>query len=116
MDQQLKAKIRAELFRCALAGEFPTYEQFYSWVTKGKQMGQFPWQAHFDAIAKQERKLGYPDITFIVRRKDKDNPYPSRIDFQSAKPTPSASQLDSLRKGADDIISIYCPPGTRNPY
>ena len=65
---------------------------------------------------KEERKLGYPDITFIVRRKDANSPYPSQIDFKSAKPAPNENQLRSLRKGANEIISLYCPEGTLNPY
>lgn len=78
--------------------------------------GQFPYQAHFDVIAKDERKLGYPDITFVVRRSDPKNPFPSQIDFRSAKPAPNASQLKSLRLGTDQIIALYCPVGTQNPY
>jgi hypothetical protein len=114
MNRKLKAKIRAELFRRALDGDFPTYEQFDERAC-GKQMkGRFPWQAHFDAIAKEERKLGYPDITFIV--KSKTTGYPSQIDFQSAKPKPTPAQHVSLRKGTDEIIRVYCPVGTMNPY
>ena len=116
MNRRLKAQIRLELFRCAAAGVFPTYEEFYGRVTGGRQMGQFPWQSHFDEIAKEERKLGYPDITFIVHRKDPKNRFPSQIDFRSAKPTPDSNQLRSLRKGTDEIIALYCPPGTNNPY
>jgi hypothetical protein len=113
MDDRLKAQIRLELFRCVAAGIFPTYEVFYHRVT-GKQMGQFPFQPHFDAIAREERRLGYPDATFIV--KSKRTGYPSQIDFQPAKPKPSAAQLDSLRKGTDEIIRLYCPANTPNPY
>ena len=114
MNRTLKAKIRAELFRRAIAGDFPTYEQFYKRVRSKKMIGRFPWQAHFDAIAKEERKLGYPDITFIV--KSKTSGYPSQIDFHSARPKPTPAQLDSLRKGTDEIIGLYCPPGTPSPY
>jgi hypothetical protein len=115
MKPRLKAQIRLELFRCAANGDFPSYEDFYKCLA-GKKMGQFPWQAHFDAIAREERKLGYPDITFIVRRKGPKNQYPSRIDFRSAKPTPDDKQLKSLLDGTDRIIALYCPPGTKNPY
>lgn len=115
MNQRLKAQIRLELFRCAAAGTFVTYEDFYHRVA-GKKMGQFPYKRHFDAIAKEERKLGYPDITFLVHRSDKNNPYPSSIDFRSAKPKPSATQLASLRRGVDQIIKLYCPATTSNPY
>jgi hypothetical protein len=63
-----------------------------------------------------EGSEGYPDITFIVHRKDQQNPYPSQINFQPAKPTPNSGQLLSLRKGTDEIIDLYCPPNTANPY
>jgi hypothetical protein len=116
MDPRLKAQIRLELFRCAANGDFPSYETFYEHVSRKKMKGQFPYQSHFDEIAKEEHKLGYPDITFVVRRKDPKNRYPSQIDFRSAKPTPDASQLKSLRKGTDQIIALYCPAGTPNPY
>jgi hypothetical protein len=115
MKPRLKAQIRLELFRYAANGDFPTYEDFYRRLA-GKQMGQFPWQAHFDAIAKEERKLGYPDITFIVRRKGPKNRYPSQIDFRSAKPAPDDKQLKSLQEGTDGIVALYCPAGTKNPY
>src|ERR1043165_4815523 len=112
MDPRLKAKIRIELFRCAADGNFPSYEEFYERVRGCKMKGQFPFQKHFDAIAKEERELGYPDVTFLVHRKDPNNPYPSQIDFRSAKPKPDTSQLKSLRKGTDQIIALYCPEGT----
>ena len=115
MNQRLKAQIRLQLFRCAALGQFPTYEQFYRRVA-GKKMGQFPYKEHFDAIAKEERKLGYPDVTFLVHRSDPKCSYPSQIDFKSAKARPSPAQLASLRKGADKLIKLYCPPGTANPY
>jgi hypothetical protein len=70
MDAKLKARVRAELFRCAFAGEFPTYEKFFKRIHPGKKMGQFPYKAHFNKIAEEERDNGYPDITFIVRSKD----------------------------------------------
>jgi hypothetical protein len=115
MNQRLKAQIRLELFHCASLGEFLTYEKLYERVA-GKKMGQFPYTDHFDAIAKEERQLGYPDITFLVHRSDPACPYPSQIDFQPAKPKPTAGQLASLRKGTDEIIKLYCPSGTPNPY
>jgi hypothetical protein len=67
MDAKLKARIRAELFRCALTGEFPTYTQFFNRIQPGKPRGNFPYQTHFNEIAKEEREFGYPDITFVVR-------------------------------------------------
>ena len=115
MKPRLKAQISLKLFRRAANGDFPSYGQFCKRLT-GKQMGRFPWQSHFDAIAREERKLGYPDITFIVRHKGPKNRYPSQIDFRSAKPKPNDSQLKSLRKGANTIITLYCPLGTKNPY
>ena len=81
MDPRLKAQIRLELFCCAAEGNFPSYQEFYERVTRKKMNGQFPYQAHFDVIAKDERKLGYPDITFVVRRSDPKNPFPSQLIF-----------------------------------
>jgi hypothetical protein len=116
MDSRLKAQIRLELFRCAARGDFPSYQDFYERLKGKKMKGQFPYQRHFDAIAKEERKLGYPDITFVVHRADPKNPYPSQIDFRSAKPLPDANQIKSVRLGMDQIIALYCPIGTQNPY
>jgi hypothetical protein len=116
MDARLKAQIRVALFRCAADGKFPTYEEFYECVRGREMTGQFPFLKHFDEIAKEERKLGYPDITFIVRRKNQNSPYPSQIDFRSAKPAPDEDQLRNLRKGTSEIIRLYCPKGTTSPY
>jgi len=113
MDAQLKARIRAELFRSAFSGEFPTYTEFFNRIQPGKTMGNFPYQTHFNEIAKEERNHGYPDITFIVRIKDG---YPNQIDFGDARGGPDPRQLDSLREGTDETIKLYCPPGTKNPY
>jgi hypothetical protein len=113
MDVQLKTKIRAELFRCAFAGEFPTYTEFFNLIQPNKTMGNFPYQTHFNKIAEEERDNGYPDITFIVRSKDG---YPNQIDFRDARGGPDPKQLDSLRKGTDEIIKLYCPANTSNPY
>jgi hypothetical protein len=110
-----KAQIRSELFRYAIAGQFPTYREFYNRIRPEGKMGVFPWSKIFDTIAKEERSNGYPDITFVVRRGGKKPPYPGQIDFSSANP-PDAKQLESLREGTDAIIALYCPPGTPNPY
>jgi hypothetical protein len=117
-DQRLKAQIRAELFRCAAVGMFPTYEQFHHLIERPRKplKGQFPWAAHFEEISREERNLKYPDITFIVHNKDPKNPYPAQIDGQQTNPKPSPDQLDSLQKGTDRIIELYCPFGTVNPY
>ena len=115
MDKALKAQIRAELFRCAVAGEFLTYRQFFNRIRPGATMGNFPYQAHFDEIAKEERTNGYPDITFIVHRSGESPQYRAQIDFRPANP-PDQNQLNGLRKGTDDIIALYCPPNIANPY
>jgi hypothetical protein len=112
MNLDLKRQVRGELFRCAVRGEFPTYAEFFNRIRPGGTMGRFPYQVHFDAIAKEERSLGYPDITFIVRGVDG---YPHQIEFDDAR-VPNAAQLDNLRKGTDEIIRLYCPVGTPNPY
>ena len=114
-DRALKAQIRAELFRCAIAGEFLTYTQFFNRIRPGAKMGNFPYQTHFDEIAKEERNNGYPDIIFIVHRSGEAPQFPAQIDFRSANP-PDNKQLDSLRKGTDDTIALYCPPNIANPY
>jgi hypothetical protein len=114
MDAQLKARVRAELFRCAFAGQFPTYAQFFDRIHPGKTMGQFPYKAHFNKIAEEERDQGYPDITFIVRGKDG---YPHQIDFSEVgEDGPDPKQLASLRKGTAEIIKLYCPANTQSPY
>jgi hypothetical protein len=58
MNAKLKARIRAELFRCAVAGEFPTYTQFFNRIQPGNTMGNSPYHTHFNEIAKEERELG----------------------------------------------------------
>jgi hypothetical protein len=70
------------------------------------------WSADLDQIAMEERSHGYPDITFILRRKDY---YPSRIGFRSAE-KPDDEQIRILLEQTDEIISLYCPPGTPNIY
>src|SRR5688572_2185727 len=99
MDSQLKAQIRAELFRCAIGGQFLTYTEFFNRIRPGATMGNFPYQAHFNEIAKEERSLGYPDITFVVHGA---GGYPHQIDFRDGR-NPDASQLNSLRNGTDEI-------------
>ncbi len=114
VDQTLKAQVRAELFKCAIAGRFLTYAEFFDCIRPGGKMGQFPYREHFDQIAREERNNGYPDITFLVHRGGERPRYPSQIDFRPADP-PDEQQLDSLLKGTDNLISLYCPQ-TRNPY
>lgn len=53
-------------------------------------MGNFPYQTHFNEIAKEERDLGYPDITFLVRGV---NGFPNQIDFRDARKGPDDDQL-----------------------
>jgi hypothetical protein len=107
-----KSRIRAELFRCAIEGSFPTYTEFFNRIRPGTKMGSFPYNTHFDKIAEEERGLGYPDITFVVRGK---GDLPNKINFQSAD-VPNSEQLKKLRDDTDKIIELYCPPGTQNPY
>jgi hypothetical protein len=113
MDAKLKARIRAELFRCAIAGEFPTYTEFFNRIHPGKAMGNFPYQMHFNEIAKEEREFGYPDVTFVVRSV---GGYPNQIGFRDARQGPDPDQLRSLQEGTDELIKLYCPPNTPNPY
>lgn len=113
MDNELKGKICAELFRCALSGDFVTYTEFFNRIRPGKTMGNFPYQTYFNEIAKEERDHNYPDITFIVRSKEG---YPNQIDFRDARSGPDPRQLDALRKGTAKLIKLYCPANTANPY
>ncbi len=75
-------------------------------------MGSFPYNRHFDEIAREERSLGYPDITFMVHGV---SGYPNKINFENAD-DPNSEQLEKLRNDTDKIIQLYCPPQTRNPY
>jgi hypothetical protein len=111
----LKAEIRSELFRCAISGQFPTYTEFYQRLRPGKKMGTFPWSKIFNDIAMEERSHGYPDITFVVRRGGAKGRYPGQIEFRGAD-KPDDRQIRALRKGTDEIIKLYSPAGTRNPY
>jgi hypothetical protein len=116
VNAKIKRQVRAELFKCAVAGKFETYEQFYDRIHPGAKMGNFPYHTHFNEIAKEERANGYPDVTFLVHLKGDPPQYPAQIDFERAEHPPKQSQLDHLRNGTDDLIAMYCPPKTRNPY
>jgi hypothetical protein len=110
-----KSQIRAALFRFACRGEFPTYGEFRDSLRPGLAGWRSEWSTTLDIIAKEERSHGYPDITFVVHRKDAASPYPSRINFRESRP-PDAEQLQTLLEHTDQIISLYCPLGTVNPY
>jgi hypothetical protein len=108
--------MRAELFKWAAAGHFPTYNEVLQHLTpKISQGWRKEWSADLNQISMEEQSHGYPDITFILHRADKDSPYPSQIDFRDAH-EPDDMQLDSLERGIGEIIRLYCPPGTRSPY
>ena len=115
LNAALKTTVRAELFKCAIAGRFLSYAEFFDRIRPGGTMGKFPYTEHFDEIAREERGNGYPDVTFLVHRGGEPPRYPSQIDFRSANP-PDSTQLESLRTGTDALIALYCPPGTLNPY
>src|SRR4051812_44788642 len=110
-----RARMRAELFKYAAAGHFPTYGEMLKHLKPFIKQGWRPeWTRDLNQIAMEELSHGYPDITYILHRTGK-NPYPSRILFRDAE-GPDHKQLDALRKGIDAIIELYCPPGTPNPY
>jgi hypothetical protein len=115
VNPKLKRHVRAELFKCAVAGKFETYEQFYDRIHPGEKMGNFPYHTHFNEIAKEERANGYPDVTFLIHLKGDPPQYPAQIDFRPADPS-NQQQLEVLRKGTDDLIALYCPLNTPNPY
>jgi hypothetical protein len=75
-------------------------------------MGNFPYQEHLKKIAEEEGSLGYPDITFMVHG---ISGLPHWIDRRDAR-NPDATQIDFLQKGTDEVIELYCPAGTVNPY
>lgn len=111
-----RERLRAELFKYAAAGHFPTYNEMLQYLTSKIQQGWRPeWSADLNQISMEEQSHGYPDITVILHRADPNFPYPSQINVRAAH-NPDVAQLDSLRNGTDEIIRLYCPPGTKNPY
>jgi hypothetical protein len=111
-----KARLRAELFKYAAKGEFPTYAEMRNHlVPKIKTGWRKEWSVDLDQIAMEERSHGYPDITFILRHSGK-NGLPSRVDFRPIKKLPDKDQRKSLINGTDKIIRLYCPKGTPNIY
>lgn len=76
-------------------------------------MGNFPYQEHLKKIAEEEKSFGYPDITFMVY--GKDSRLPHWIGGRDAS-NPDAAQINFLQKGTDEVIQLYCPAGTENPY
>jgi hypothetical protein len=109
-----KAKLRAELFKYAAKGEFPIYSDMRKHLRPRISTGSRPeWTADLNQIAMEERSHGYPDITFILHRK---NGFPSQVDFRPVTKKPDKNQRRSLIKGTDEIIKLYCPAGTRNIY
>jgi hypothetical protein len=116
MMAENRIRLRAELFKCAARGHFPTYNEMLPHLTPSIQQGWRPeWSGDLNQISMEEQSHGYPDITFILHRADPNSPYPSQINFRDSH-KPDAAQLDSLRKGTDEIIKLYCPSGTKNPY
>jgi hypothetical protein len=109
IDLKRKARIRAELFRCAVEGATPiTYGQFHERVTGKKMPGRFQWRSYFNAIAMEERSHNYPDITFLVF--DKSTKYPGQIEFRRvAKSGPDKKQRAALQSGMKEIRKLYCP-------
>ena len=111
-----KVRMRAELFKWAAKGHFPTYSEMLQHLTPRISQGwRKEWSADLDKISREEQSHGFPDITFILHRADPASPYPSQIDFRDAH-VPDHKQLQSLQRGIDEIITLYCPPGTKSPY
>src|SRR6478735_2677552 len=107
-----KSFIRRELFRCALAGEFLFYSEFRDRLWPGLSGWRKEWSEDLDTISREETDNGYPDLTFLLRKKE--NRYPSRIGFRDAKP-PDVNQKVQAHNAANQIIALYCPAGTTNP-
>src|ERR1700728_31611 len=108
-----KARLRAELFKYAAKGEFPTYGDMRRHLVPKIEKGwRKEWSDDLNQIAMEERSHGYPDITFILRRQAY---YPSRIDFRDAE-KPDDEQVKTLLEQTDEISKLYCPFGTQNIY
>jgi hypothetical protein len=111
-----KARLRAELFKCAIRGEFPTYNEMLPHLQPRITQGwRAEWSDDLNQIAMEELSHGYPDITYILHRRDDRSPYPSQILFRDAH-HPDTAQLAALHHGIAEIIKLYCPPGTKDPY
>jgi hypothetical protein len=82
VDPKLKERIRSELFRCPIAGDFLTVPQSH---TPGVTIGNIPCQSHFDEIANEERANGYPGITFLVNRAGPPPQLPAQINIQASQ-------------------------------
>lgn len=111
-----RAHLRAELFKCATKGHFPTYSEMLPILLPRISQGwRSEWSDDLDQIAMEEISHGYPDITYILHRSDPKSPYPSSILFRDAH-HPDSAQLAALHQGIAEIIKLYCPPGTSDPY
>jgi hypothetical protein len=109
-----RKRLRAQLFKCAAKGEFPYYSDMLPILKPRIDSGWRPeWSGDLNQIAMEERSHGYPDITFILRKRETG--FPSQINFRKTDLS-DKDQLEALRKGTDDLIGLYCPPATMNPY
>ena len=110
-----KASLRAELFKCAVRGTFPTYSDMLPFLQPRIQQGwRTEWSDDLNQIAMEEISHGYPDITYILHRSDKNSPYPVKL-FRDAH-NPDPTQLAALHSGVAEIIRLYCPPDIKDPY
>ncbi len=108
-----RRRLRAELFKCAVRGDFPTYRDMLPHLYPRINSGwRSEWSDDLNQIAMEERSHGYPDITLILHRKDY---YPSQIDFRNAD-KPDDDQISYLLTAINEIITLYCPNGTNNIY
>ncbi|WP_316980028.1 hypothetical protein [Shumkonia mesophila] len=98
-----EALIRAELMKCARAGETPSYREF------GARVGippQGPWKPVLDKISREQTGQGLPDITFLLI--NKTTGYPGQIGFLRArKPTPEQKELARLK--LQEVFEAFCP-------
>ena len=112
--EEEKRRIRAELFRRALAGEFPTYGEIQRHLWPDLTGWRREWSDLFNQIAMEEISHGYPDITLIVHKTGEWRQYPSQIHFRQSDP-PDEHQMQILLDGTDEIIRTY-HPGAQNYY
>jgi hypothetical protein len=106
-----KARIRAELLKCAKAR--PMEILFYSdFAPRVGMSPQGPWKKVLDEISREETEQGRSDITFLLRKKSTG--YPGQIGFRSVQ-IPDSQQKAKARAELQKIIDEYSP-GTSNPY
>jgi hypothetical protein len=89
---------------------------FISGYGQDKGWAISPWTKIFNTISMEERSHGYPDITFIVHRKDRKIHFQVRLIFDRQSRRRMLISVGVYVRELDNIIALYSPPGTPNPY